>query len=250
MLIRLRPWTCLLGCFGLGAWGVAAPEFGTPEKSAVQLIQKHGGTVERDEKLPGKPVVAVDLNRTKVGNEELKELAALSELRSIDLFSSQVTGKGLIELRPFKKLRNLELSQYQVTDEAIKSLHKVGLLHALYMATTDNFERPKGPEEVTRLALDVTKITDASLKYLHPLKNLRWLSLSSCRGVGDLGLKDLASLPNLKGLVLNETPITDAGLKNLASVKTLEHVQLTDTKVTDAGVQNFQKALPKCKIVR
>jgi hypothetical protein len=251
MLIHLRQWTCLFTFAGLVPWVVAAAEFDMAEASAVQFVQKHGGTVERDAKLPGKPVVTVDLSQTKIGNAELKGLAALSELRSLDLFATKVTGEGLIELGRFKQLRHLVLSQYQVTDEAIKNLCKVGLLHALRMATTqEGVARPKGPQEVTHLSLAHTRVTDASLKCLHPFKNLRWLDLSGCHDVGDPGLKDLASLPNLKGLVLNFTAITDAGLKNLASVKTLEHVQLDRTKVTEAGIQNLQKALPKCKIVR
>jgi hypothetical protein len=252
MLIRLGQWTCGFACASLVLAVAAASRSGTSEESSVQLVLKYGGTIERDEEVLGKPVVAVSLNRTKFGNADLKGLAGFPVLQSLDLFSSKVTGEGLTELGRFRQLRHLELSQNQVTDEAIRSLHKVGLLHALRMATTDpdDVPRPKGPDDVTRLNLANTCITDASLKYLRPLKNLRSLSLSGCRDVGDAGLKDLASLPNLKALVVNYTAITDMGLKNLASVKTLERVTLDRTKVTEAGIQHLRKALPKCRIVR
>ena len=43
-------------------------------EAAVERIQKLGGKVTRDDKLPGKPVIGVDLWGSKVKHADLKEL--------------------------------------------------------------------------------------------------------------------------------------------------------------------------------
>ena len=47
------------------------------EASAVNAVEKLGGTVTRDDKLPGKPVIGVNLNNTRVTDAGLKELKDL-----------------------------------------------------------------------------------------------------------------------------------------------------------------------------
>lgn len=63
------------------ALAVAVLSFGSParadeaEDKAEAVVKKLGGYIERDEKAPGKPVVAVDLlNKTEVTDAGAKEL--------------------------------------------------------------------------------------------------------------------------------------------------------------------------------
>src|SRR5205814_4627388 len=44
------------------------------EASAVKAVEKLGGKITRDDKLPGKPVIGVNLTGTKVTDAGLKEL--------------------------------------------------------------------------------------------------------------------------------------------------------------------------------
>lgn len=60
VLIRRSQLTCFFVFVGLLA--VAASE-----ESALQVVQKYSGSVKRDTQLPGKPVVAVDPNQSKIG---------------------------------------------------------------------------------------------------------------------------------------------------------------------------------------
>jgi Leucine-rich repeat (LRR) protein len=132
--------------------------------------------------------------------------------------------------------------------------------------------RLPAPGRAFGLALGNTRITDAGLKELAGLKNLRWLVLRDTQ-ITDAGLKELAGLQNLQRLDLGFTRITDAGLKELAGLKNLQWLNLwgtriTDaglkelaglknllwlglefTQITDAGVRELQKALPKCLIL-
>jgi hypothetical protein len=56
-------------------------------------------------------------------------------------------------------------------------------------------------------------------------------------GVTDAGLKELAKLTNLRALNLQKTEVTDAGLRALAGLKNLQSLDLFGTAVTDDGVQ-------------
>ena len=114
------------------------------------------------------------------------------------------------------------------------------------------------------------KVTDAGLKHLKGLSNLRHLGLGS--QVTDAGLKHLKGLTKLRELYLSGTQVTDAGLEHLKGLTGLNHLNLDNTKVTDAGLEHLKglsnlrslslgrtpvtgagvnelkKALPKCHV--
>ena len=68
--------------------------------------------------------------------------------------------------------------------------------------------------------------------------------------VTDAGLKELAPLKSLTTLDLSFTRVKDAGVKELAALQNLTTLALAGTKVTDAGLKELQEALPKCKIAK
>src|SRR5215813_12597420 len=86
------------------------------EAAALKMIEKLGGKVTRDGKLPGKPVVAVDLGSTKVVDADLKELKELKSLQSLGLGVTEVTDTGLKELKELKDLTSLNLGGTRITD--------------------------------------------------------------------------------------------------------------------------------------
>src|SRR4051812_13455620 len=65
------------------------------EASAVKAVEKLGGKVTRDDKLPGKPVIEVNLLGTEATDaslkECLKELKDLKQLTTLSLFNTKVT---------------------------------------------------------------------------------------------------------------------------------------------------------------
>jgi internalin A len=69
------------------------------EAAALAWVAKQGGTVTRDEKQPGRPVVGVSLRYQNVTDAGLKELAPLKSLQSLDLRFTKVTDAGVAELR-------------------------------------------------------------------------------------------------------------------------------------------------------
>lgn len=97
------------------------------------------------------------------------------------------------------------------------------------------------------LMLDNTDISDAALELLRQFPRLEYLYLSNTK-ITDEGLEHLDSLSNLHLLDLDGTRITDAGLEHLHQLKKLEGVSLSDTLVSKAGMEKLQKALPNCGI--
>jgi internalin A len=79
------------------------------EDKAVAFVEKLGGEVKRDEMLPGRPIIEVNLSHRQVMDLGLKELAPLKNLNTLYFFNTQVTDAGLKELAQFKSLTELEL---------------------------------------------------------------------------------------------------------------------------------------------
>jgi internalin A len=116
------------------------------EEAAVNAILKLGGEVTKDEKLPGRPVVHVQLSGAGVTDSDLKNLKELKDLWWLRLGSTQITDAGLKELKEFKGLQYLDLFCTQITDVGLKDLKEL-----------------KG---LQTLILILTQITDAGLKDL------------------------------------------------------------------------------------
>jgi hypothetical protein len=115
-------------------------------------------SIQRDEKDPAFPVVCVVLGRSKVSDEDSKDLMTLNNLRELHLVGTMVPEGGLKELAPLKGLQSLGLGGTEVTDAGLKEL---GALKGLQW-----------------LNLAGTKVTDTGLKELSAFKNLQWLGLA------------------------------------------------------------------------
>ena len=69
--------------------------------------------------------------------------------------------------------------------------------------------------------------------------------------VTEAGLKHLSRLANLRELRLRGFTITDAGLKNLAGLSQLRKLYLpSDAKVSDAGIAELKRAIQGLEVER
>jgi hypothetical protein len=91
------------------------------EDKAVTLVMKLGGKYTRNEKLPGRPVIKVDLEGIRVTEAGVKELAKLSSLTELTL-GRGVTDEGLKEIAKLPNLIKLNLSGAWITDAGLKEL--------------------------------------------------------------------------------------------------------------------------------
>jgi hypothetical protein len=122
--------------------------------------------------------------------------ATQNDVRVLDLTSTKVTTAGLKYLAPVKSLSRVYL--LRTTDESLRALREAGLLHTLELAWAKDDELPKSEADVVRVVIRGQKITDAGLKELAALKNLRLLTLQYTE-VTDAGVAELQkALPNCK----------------------------------------------------
>ena len=86
-------------------------------------------------------------------------------------------------------------------------------------------------------------LTDTGLQYLHPIKQLTHLNLSSC-SINDHGLVHLIPLPNLESLNLAYcNRLTDACLKHIRAMPRLRHLDLLGClSITRAGISRLGKS--------
>jgi hypothetical protein len=129
-IIRLAP-------LGFLALVLAAKPADDAEDKSIADINKLGGTIERDDKKPGAPVIAVDFSKKEVKDADLKCLQNLGELRSLKLDNSRITDDGLKFVKELKNLRRLTLSFTAISDEGLKhltSLSHLEFLHVGYCA--------------------------------------------------------------------------------------------------------------------
>jgi membrane-associated protease RseP (regulator of RpoE activity) len=164
------------------------------EAAAIDSIQQLGGKITLDEDAPGKPVYGVNFSDTHIGDDDLKTVEVLPQLKALILARTKVTDTGLRHIEGLTQLRSLLLEDTRVTDAGLA--HIKPLVH------------------LTDLMLDNTQVTDAGLKQIGGLVELRRLGLDDTP-ITDEGLKQLRGLKALWGLSIMGTKVTAAGRKEL-----------------------------------
>lgn len=103
------------------------------EDKAVKVVKDAGGTVTRDMKRPGQPVVEVKLAHQKLTPATLKSLAAFPRLTDLNLGESSVTVAGMKELAAVKTLTDINLAATDLTDDGLKELTALKNLTSLQL---------------------------------------------------------------------------------------------------------------------
>ena len=222
----------VLGCCIGG--GLSAEDEVTQGKTAtvewvIARIEQLGGTFKKDEQIPGKPVVCVNLSRTGTTDSDLEVLSGLGDVRSLNLELTSVTDAGLQEVAGLKDLEALNLRATRITVAGLPKLAVLRHLESLdlsdppplYRGEVLSIHEIRSKRRIKGLDLFLPAVTDEGLKQLAALTNLRSLSLGD-NPVTDAGLMELAALPRLQVLDLRRTKVTDKGLKHL---KRFPHLQ-------------------------
>lgn len=106
----------------------------------------------------------------------------------------------------------------------------------------DILEKLRYFPDLDKISLKLYYASDADLKTLHAVKNLKVLDLSRTN-VTDEGMPFLAKLPSLESLNLSCTGVTDEGMSALAKSSTLKWLGLSFTTVSDEGVRRLPKTV-------
>lgn len=175
------------------------------------------------------------------------EVAGFERPANSGSINNKLTEAGLLDLKALINLRTLRvIDQEQLTDRHLAALEKIGLLHALPQAITKDGGRPTGPKDVESLNLASSKLTDAGLRPLAALVNLKNLNL---RGTAVSKVEPLTSLKHLETLDLSDTGVSD--VMPLANLKDLKTLSLRRSKVMRSGLVSrhpLNKARPSLSI--
>jgi len=184
-------------------------------------------------------LIHLSLKNADVGDDSIKHLSGLANLRALSLMETAVGDDGLKHLSGFANLRVLVLPS-TVTNEGIKHLSKNANLKKLDLGSTevgdDGLKHISGFANLRVLVLP-PRVGDVGMKHLFRLANLRELDLGQTQ-VGDEGLKSLSGLAKLAVLNLMETKVGNEGLKHLSGLANLRALNLP-TKVGDEGLKHL-----------
>ena len=106
---------------------------------------------------------------------------------------------------------------------------------------------PNEPFGIAAINFNNADLTGKDFQRLSEINNLDRLSLFGTK-ISDEGLDSLLKINSLNELELSSTQISDTGLEKLAKIATLKKLFLHNTLVTKEGVNAFQKSLPECKV--
>ncbi len=104
------------------------------QETAIDMIERLGGSVEKDFNHPGQPIVNVHLPHTKLKDDDLIPLEEFTQLQLLDLSRTQVTGAGLEHLKGLTQLEKLNLYKTQVTDAGLVHLKGLKQLQSLTLS--------------------------------------------------------------------------------------------------------------------
>ena len=219
-------------------------------------------------------VVSTKGNVTDAG---IRHLRALSSLRTLFLQQSSVTDDGLREIAKLPSLESLTLNGNRISFEGLAHLKNAsGLQHLSLSGLTGDFDLEhlrsltelrsidigkhdglvNGAEsdaileplshlsKLERLDLDNVAISDASLRQLKGLRQLRWLFARHPRNnVTDAGLRYLSDLNKLESLCILGS-ITDQGLTHLGHLRCLKICRLGTHTVSETALNQLREGLP------
>ncbi len=98
--------------------------------------------------------------------------------------------------------------------------------------------------QVLRLSLRQADVTNAGLKTIARMTNLRRLRLES-NPIDDAGVAELQGLKELRYLNLTGTRITDRGLVSLGSLPKLRRIYLWNTSITPNAAEALRRSRPE-----
>ena len=96
------------------------------------------------------------------------------------------------------------------------------------------------------LAID-DPVENEDLQVLSGYKTLTDITVEKSK-VTDAGIKHLISVPNLRWVNLNGCQVTDASIRDIIRIPRLEVLFIEKTEITERGVGLLRRALPGCSI--
>jgi hypothetical protein len=206
----------------------------TPDGYPFDVVEKDGKRIVLPP--PGIHLACPSPNQPKPRPPKptAKDLAPLAELRHVwelDLMGTFVNDDTLEWLKNMEELRRLYISRTRVTDQGLRKLGCLKRLnYVIIHAKIDSKE---------------AKMTDGAVRELATLPALQTLMLNNVE-ISDAGVAFLAANPNLEMLAVSPDPISkvkisDAGVAAMAAMPKLGSLGLNRSAVTDGALAVMAK---------
>ncbi len=238
------------------AASLAMAEDNLDEFKTIEKIELLGGSIERDETLPDRPVIGIRFStKSRFNDKYVYLLKKFENLKTLDLIDATMTDIGINTLGQLTSLNELQLSGPEITDQSVNELCKLVNLSQLTLCgtemtsagqkilheslptlvisnekafykrvvniggTVDNI-RVGNKIETFRLKFDESRVTDDQLREVLPLRGVRTLTdlwFKDCRNITDAGIKELVSFRTMSNLTIQDCPQITS--KSLTSFK-------------------------------
>ncbi|MDR2644058.1 MAG: hypothetical protein LBC74_14855 [Planctomycetaceae bacterium] len=219
------------------------------------LLQKITCAAENNTVNKKQATRVLKLDNTATTDVKLEEIVLNNpELVELTLGGTVITDAGLDYLVQLKKLRKVRLSNTVITDAAGEKLAKISTLQDIDVSQTAfgdaGLAALKTLTKLKNLNLYLTEVTDAGvgvLKDFASVKTITRLNLDLCR-ISNTGVRNILDVVNLEWLHLGGTEITDEVIEDVVKFKKLKEIIVTKTAVTKSGAENLRKKITDCKV--
>jgi hypothetical protein len=204
-----------------------------------------------------KQFVLLNLSCTSVDNNVLRALQANSDLL-VHLHLSYgyaISNSSLKFIRSMQHVRTLSLEGcVEISNFGIKQLQNHPALETLflthcYQLTDACYEHLSSLPKLRALYLDSTHCTGLGCTHLVANKSLRLLDLSSCP-ISDDGVHGIATLKQLRTVLLKTSGIVDTALLELTKIDHLRIVNLFGShNISKHAAEQFQKKRPDVRLI-
>jgi len=179
-----------------------------------------------------------------LGENGLRSLRHVKELRRLQILSSKITSASEENLGEFKALEALTFHGHDPGQAGFAALAGLEVLRELELeiepeGLSDPALRGLGDlPGLRKLILRSPEIDDRIAPELGKLHALEVLDLGGT-SISDATLTAVAEMPQLQRLILHHTRVTNRGLEHLKGLNKLEVLELDHTDVVDAGVAHL-----------
>ena len=202
-------------------------------------VESRGGAFVEDDS--GHAPIVINLYQTDITDAWIEQWAeALGQIKRFALVmdGTKVSDKGLAHLSGSKSVVTLSLNETGVTDRGLGAITSLSRLRSLGIAGT-RVSADGLPQlsqlPVVSLEIDAGQLGPASVASLSGMTSLNYLAVQNCSNrTSEL----VASLP-ISTVRLQGVGVTDESLTILASMENLRQVMLIGTAVTQEAVKNF-----------
>ena len=187
------------------------------------------------------------IRRTSANRPALESIAHLTGLQVLSLGNTGVTGRQMASLKSLSSLRSLIFIRENSVGSAglavLKDLPALEYLDCYTRPTDAGLKHLAQLPNLRRLRLRMGGIRGPGLAYLADMPRLERLTLWGTTGLTDQHVRYLEGLTRLKSLTLwgGDVPLTDASLASISKLTALEELRFTRTKTkfTDAGIRQL-----------